>query len=497
MGVFMQRRYACFKIRTTCGSCGQSIPINGPYLHLSCSSCFKEISISDDVLSGFLNCFDEDHESLARLQGSGGTLMCGSGVFNYSYWKIEPGCSKCKTLLPLPAEHEAALIHCAECGEKYSYHPVPEWLKLAVPSAVFCVTPGLPPGDDGAEVLEVDEASLKPIVMSCPQCGGALSVSSESQRVMGCSYCSSEVYIPDGIWQRLHPVRKALEWFVGFEGKSKSRLDSERRLRDKQDEREELASRNPLKTSKKPSGMLMILLVIAVTLALQRLVVGPTGSNSVIDPRLTSVLSVLFLGITAVIIILSVYAKKRRNISGYRLALAALADKHGWKLCGDEGKRIGSIRAEHGGRTIEIEPDDHYLIRVGITSSPFYLNTEPVCHPSDSMRRFTTGDSRFDKLFPIRYAEPGITQWIESSGRERDRTLAPFIWFIDRWGKRLDRIAVNWSRLKVHPAWGFRDRRDSSGGCNQKNDPETLLEDMITLAVAVEAVGSGREPELP
>ena len=83
-------RYGCFEIRTTCGSCGSPLPINGPFTRFSCTSCFEDISIPEDRIADFLNDFEEEYEGLIEGQGSGGTLMCGSGTFKYGHWRLSP-----------------------------------------------------------------------------------------------------------------------------------------------------------------------------------------------------------------------------------------------------------------------------------------------------------------------------------------------------------------------------------------------------------------------
>ena len=59
-------RHACLEVRFTCRSCGQSIPINGPYIRLLCPACFSEMSIDPDILAGFLNDFEEEFEGFSR-----------------------------------------------------------------------------------------------------------------------------------------------------------------------------------------------------------------------------------------------------------------------------------------------------------------------------------------------------------------------------------------------------------------------------------------------
>ena len=46
------------------------------------------------------------------------------------------------------------------------------------------------------------------IVFSCMTCGAGLKLDKHSERLMKCSYCDNENYLPDAIWSRLHPYKE-------------------------------------------------------------------------------------------------------------------------------------------------------------------------------------------------------------------------------------------------------------------------------------------------
>ena len=70
-----------------------------------------------------------------------------------------------------------------------------------------------------ASDIEVNEKSIKPIIFSCPNCSAALRIISESERITACEHCSSEIFIPDAIWNRLHPVKIICPWTIVYNGK--------------------------------------------------------------------------------------------------------------------------------------------------------------------------------------------------------------------------------------------------------------------------------------
>jgi hypothetical protein len=89
------------------------------------------------------------------------------------------------------------------------------------PAARFVVGETAP--DAGGQELQARRA---PVVFQCMSCGGALHVDG-SKRLVACTYCHSDNYLPDGLWQMLHPVPKAEAFYVVCQVESVE----ERRLR--------------------------------------------------------------------------------------------------------------------------------------------------------------------------------------------------------------------------------------------------------------------------
>ncbi len=499
----MQQRSVCLELRTVCAGCGQPIPMNGPYRSFNCSACFRETAVPGDIIGDLLNDFEEEYEGLAEGEGTGGTLMSGSGTYNYSLWRLSPRCPACKTPLPAPDLMEPAASTCEKCGSPVHCYPAPEWLSREVPPAVFCVTTQAGPEKDGGEPLTVDENSRTPVVMGCPQCSGALSISTKSERVTKCGYCSSEVYVPDDLWKKMHPVRTAVEWFVILSGKSRKQLQAERRLQDEEEEKRELAAwkaRSAPRMITRGVRPLLPSLGIAAAIALLIALISTLGGDG---GGFMSNFGPVF--ITAIIIMIPVMMVVRTLFAGRtgmggacKTALAELSLRHGWKHEGAGIKGcIGSVMEKYRGRDIEIDPSDEYAVEVGIDESVFYLRTDPPGYPPESMQRFTSGDPGFNGLFPIRYASAETVERMRKSREEEKKVLAPFRWFLDRWEPKIGRLMVDWSSVQAHLLPGHVDVMDTGGRYLDPADIEPLLEDMITLAAAIDAVGAGREPKLP
>ncbi|MBN2586696.1 MAG: hypothetical protein JXA64_01270 [Candidatus Fermentibacteraceae bacterium] len=500
-------RYGCFEIRTACRACGRSIPVNGPVRLLICTACFEETPVDPRVLAGFLNDFEEEYEALTEGQGRGGTLISGSGTFKYGYWKLPPRCSSCRHPLPVPDGPGVSSVTCSECSTVHYAYPVPDWLREPAPSAWLCITPEPPPGREEQGSGAMGDGSEQPVVMSCPQCAGAVSISADTGRVMRCDYCDSEVYIPDAVWLRVHPVERTREWFVSFQGRNIRQLRTERRAMDAGAEKKELRTwmlRNaPGMAWWKMKPILSVLGAFLLVTAAVSLVFTFPGKHSGDFLRNFSRAAPYTLTPAAVLVpvgfvlrmMFSAKIGKRRKC---KQAMTALAGKHGWKHeSAGYGSTLGSISAKYRGREIEIDPGGEYAITVEINRSPFYLKTEPPGYPQESVRRFTTGDGYFDGLFPVRYAEPKMAERIERSPEGAGQSLAPVYRFLERWGGRLGRLIIDGSEAGVHLKPGHSEFMDSGTRFLLVDDIEPLLEDMTILAGGIDALASGRDTELP
>ncbi len=499
-------RYGCFELSTTCGSCGQPTPVNGPLRRITCGSCHKPIVISSDIIGGFFNEFENERESLGAGEGRAGTLMSGAGTYKYKYRALMPKCAGCGTPLPEFDAHTDRTNSCETCGAKMEVYPAPPWLIEIVPSAVQCMSPERETTGGGKQIVQPDESSPAPVVMSCPQCGGALKITEESERVLTCGYCRVDVYIPDAVWTRLHPAKGTAEWFVRFEGKTAARLAAERRRMDEKDEKAAVKRWKPKRKAARKTSWFkifaagvasIILLVLFVTVAMK--LMGYSRE------RIEEIIAIItrVIGIS-IIVIVTAWGALHMHIAYWfgtpgrcKRAMNRLAEKHGWKheaaeytLC------MGLINAVHRGRDIEISPDDDYAIEVDIDDSPFYLKTEPPGYPPEGLFRFSTGNDLFDNAFPIRYAKPEFVKKIEHSPEFLETTMSPLLWLLGRWD-RLAMLKLDWSSLAVHLAPGHAEAPLIPLRYLKPGDIEPLLEDMITAAKAIEAVAKGGKPVLP
>jgi hypothetical protein len=91
----------------------------------------------------------------------------------------------------------------------------PDWLQKLAP-AVRRLHGTAKDGWVDGEYLELPDAPGV-VTMKCPECDGGLNLTGASRRI-SCDYCRHDLYIPDDLWRRLHPIKKAAHWTIEYEG---------------------------------------------------------------------------------------------------------------------------------------------------------------------------------------------------------------------------------------------------------------------------------------
>ncbi|MCK4593603.1 hypothetical protein KAU45_03810 [bacterium] len=207
-------RYTLIECGIKCPKCDNPVPLNGPWETVHCDHCQADILIPHDYWTDiFADILEEINKGeLEAGEGRSSTIW---GTFNTTlmYGNQIPYCLDCGTDFTADAlTPDAGTLKCTECGETSVVSPSPEWLREEYPQVKLFVNTALLSSDDPNP-----EGVSGPIVFTCPQCGSALKVDGED-RLVPCEYCNVKVYLPDGLWLRLHPAKSKTRWFVVFEG---------------------------------------------------------------------------------------------------------------------------------------------------------------------------------------------------------------------------------------------------------------------------------------
>ncbi len=216
-------RYGSLSARTECNHCGAPLPLNVPALETSCAQCMGKVIVPDATWGAMLTDLDEQLEELGEGQGRTVNALISGQKLVYNIKREMPRCEKCHAPLeiarwPVGASRNFA---CTECGDPASTEPAPAWLVKTAPNArqLYLVQPD--PRLSASSLVPLSPADApRPVALTCPSCGAGLRISVDHPRITPCSYCGTDVYLPDEVWRRLHPVKVVTPFYVRFEGQT-------------------------------------------------------------------------------------------------------------------------------------------------------------------------------------------------------------------------------------------------------------------------------------
>ncbi len=159
--------------------------------------------------------FDSENvmEVLVMERGHGQSWsMLGSHEMQGKLHHLPARCDACKAEVPVWELGDLARmgLHRCSCGKERTVREAPVWARAVFPGASWVVDEHLPGADDGTD------GATTPVLFACMGCGGSLRVDGSS-RTVRCEYCDDENFLPDALWQRLHPTPKIREFFVVVE----------------------------------------------------------------------------------------------------------------------------------------------------------------------------------------------------------------------------------------------------------------------------------------
>jgi LSD1 subclass zinc finger protein len=212
-------RYAYLEIARTCGGCGRPLPINGPVTRVRCASCF---TVNPVPVTTLAQAFDITLDGDVTLEAPGATRsqtpLAAGGIYRLTWGRHAPVCPSCRQTLP-EAAPDAGDVTCPSCGEACATFAPPPWLARLYPSAMQLYLAAREEIADGdAPALQMPRQGERPVVMACDQCGGGLSITHETPQLHTCPFCQATIWIPEDLWERLHPVEAVRGWFVRFDG---------------------------------------------------------------------------------------------------------------------------------------------------------------------------------------------------------------------------------------------------------------------------------------
>ena len=203
-----------FEIQVTCPGCNASHSVSSLLANETCENCGKELIMNNLIQQIF------DSEKIDRLKLMNGFL---TGTINTNNkfaalgtisqiqmicWSHPANCELCRTRLDESDIRDSIAnkkpIYCKKCNHPMPVRPADDEIKQFHPKAIGVIN-----DSRGFDVNpDVVEDKSKIIVFSCMTCGAGLKLDNHSERLMKCTYCDNENYLPDAIWNRLHPYKE-------------------------------------------------------------------------------------------------------------------------------------------------------------------------------------------------------------------------------------------------------------------------------------------------
>jgi len=207
-----------FKVRTTCLECGGPVVFDGPTLTTACRECQSPVEVDAKQWKSILDLRMNaaEHHGLVEGRTRNSTIVSGA-TFSIGWGPQRPLCS-CGALLDLNAAPPGTdgAIRCTACGASTTTFPPPAWLLAIEPNALQLFGAARPHAAAPGSKAVDPTAERRPVSFACPDCGANLKITTDSPRVLECSFCKSDLFLPDPLWRALHPVKKRSPWVLAF-----------------------------------------------------------------------------------------------------------------------------------------------------------------------------------------------------------------------------------------------------------------------------------------
>lgn len=208
----------CIELKTECLNCGNPLMLNALVDDFVCPSCNKKNNFTYENWAGLLDDSFENIGDFKPGEGQPSTIFRGQYRYNLLYGRQEPRCRNCKTNIDVSKIETYAKegkTKCTKCSFDINVRTAPEEFAKQIAGVRYLI------GEDadligGHSTTAPLPNSAKPVLFTCPSCAGNLEIDG-SARMVVCKYCSSQIYLPDDLWARLHPAAETERWYILYD----------------------------------------------------------------------------------------------------------------------------------------------------------------------------------------------------------------------------------------------------------------------------------------
>ena len=202
------------EVKTSCKHCGHVVPFNAFVNRVICGSCNEWVEVPTERWQFSLRA--ALRHGLKLAEGFEVTDLDG---FAFRLGPATPRCDACQAEIALPVPPEAerqGWVACTGCQRRFPVRPPSADLGALAPGVVQLIGENVDQIAGRAGTLAAP-AGHSAVQLPCPGCGAALPLDGKSRNIT-CSYCRQSAYLPDDVWQRLHPVEAVTSWYMCYSG---------------------------------------------------------------------------------------------------------------------------------------------------------------------------------------------------------------------------------------------------------------------------------------
>lgn len=189
----------------------QQHPPARTHTSIRCEACSATIALPDKAWEAMLALYrDVSDFNLTEGKTRGSAVQDGELRIFVRWGPEHPLCNGCKKPLQ-PGAPDETQIRC-DCGRTVSSYLPPRWMARIAPAARRVVG-ALHEGN--VPEIEPNSQTIS-IVFGCLSCGANLNITASTTRIVRCEYCESEQFLPNAVWQAMHPVKARPAWWVEF-----------------------------------------------------------------------------------------------------------------------------------------------------------------------------------------------------------------------------------------------------------------------------------------
>ena len=183
--------------------------LEGPWANMHCPSCHSETAVGyywTKLVAAALEKAPNGRRFAPKfLLDTSKPVTTLYGAVNQDQRPICPACDKDIDGAEQVKTGTDGTFRCA-CGATHDTFPAPKHVQGGL--QIFLAV------REKEQMRPQPGAPAKPVLFNCTNCGGNLKIGTDASRIVTCEYCEVDLFLPQALWNALHPVKKRRAFWV-------------------------------------------------------------------------------------------------------------------------------------------------------------------------------------------------------------------------------------------------------------------------------------------